>query len=136
MGSMGQFIAHYRYLLLACLALAVGIAAECLLIGPPAAPGPVPSQVFRPLPLRAKYRQVQERMPRQQVARILGHPDNVFNPGHDMLILWMWQEGRDTVGVFFGPWDDNPVLSKTLLQDSVEIDRRGMGKSWSGAYPP
>jgi hypothetical protein len=123
MERMWRLLAHYRYLLLACLVLALGVATSCLLGPPPSSRSTTASAPpLLLVSLRDRYRQIQVGMTRAQALKVLGQPKTVFDPGHDIAILCTWREGRDTAAVFFGSWGDYPVLSIRFLEDGVEAD--------------
>jgi len=119
---MGRLIAHYRYLLLAFLVLALGIAMNFLL-GPRPAPRNTGASLLEPpvsVSLRERYEQIQVGMTRAQVLEILGKPKTVTDLPHDMGILCTWQEGRDAATILLLPGGDYRVMSKTFFVDGVK----------------
>jgi hypothetical protein len=119
---MWSAIAHYRYLLLACLVLTTGIAVECLLIHPPpsfSGPSAGPCR----LPLREKYESIQTGIPVQQAREILGEPDHI-EPLLSCSELWVWRDGQDSLSLVICTWGNTPVMSKHFHAAMQETGRQ------------
>jgi hypothetical protein len=122
---MGRFLILYRYALLACIVLAFGAYVIDLICNPP------PASFWKftavqSLPLHERYREVRPGMTAAKIRKILGPPQDVFDPGHDVYIRWTWREGGYCVQIRFLPIGDNPAIIKVLMVDEMVIDYLGL----------
>jgi outer membrane protein assembly factor BamE (lipoprotein component of BamABCDE complex) len=122
MKALWRFIVFWRYLLLACLVLAISGFAYWL-SWPHSATSFKPTSHQQPIFLWDKYSLIESKMTTTQVEEILGPPRSKERNLH--LDVWVWvDDRRDYFAVFF--LEDGRVMSKAF--------RRAGETSWKNAW--
>jgi hypothetical protein len=128
MKRVWRFFVFWRYLLLACLVLAV--AGDYLFVGlPHSADAPVPQSSDAPAAqtssLRDKFEKIEVGMTESQVLELLGSPQRgVVDELMDTKVL-TWQEGQDTIRIWVFWGKPDIVLNKDFFSRQEPLTYRG-----------
>ena len=128
MKSLWRFIISCRYLLLACLVLAV--AGEYLFVVlPHSADAPMPQSsdapAVQPSSLRDKFEKIEEGMTESQVLELLGSPQSTEEIDVMNTKILTWQEGQDTIRIWFFWGKPDIVLHKSFFSRQEQTVYQG-----------